>query len=311
MKKNFIKKSLVAVVAIAFAVVGLVAGSRVVKAAGETSFSVSPMSQNIVLNPGDTYRGSFKVSNPGSATEDFSYSVSITPFYVKTDADYTPVYDEMSDRTMIANWITLVSPSTGTVAPNNSDDVEFVINVPNDAPAGGQYATLTVTTVDDPSGEDGGTGIHEKLAIAHIVFAEIAGETKRSGEILEPSVPGIIFSGDLKASAKVKNTGNVHGKATYKLQVYPLFSDEEVYSNEENPATHTILPDRTLYNETSWDGTPSFGIYNVVYTVEFENAKTEVKKLVIKCPIWMLFSILFAIIAAIIYLGLKIKSRRR
>lgn len=314
MKKQIIKRSLVAVLVAVFAVVGVVTGGRVAKAAGEIGFSVSPMKQDIVLNPGDTYRGTFTVSNPASSPNDFSYVISVTPFYVadtSSNDDYTPIFNEESDRTMITKWITLVSPATGTIVPNSSNEIEFVINVPEDAPAGGQYAAITVTSANDSSTAEGSTGIHEQLAIAHTVFAEIAGNTVKKGEIMEPSVPSFIFSGDLIASAKVKNTGNVHGKAVYKLQVFPAFSDEEVYTNEEKPDEHTILPDRTFYNEIAWKGTPSFGIYNVVFTVEYEGAKVEVKKLVIKCPIWMLFSILFAIIAAIIYLGLKIKSRRR
>ncbi len=314
MKKQIIKRSLVAVLVAVFAIVGVVTGGRVAKAAGEIGFSVSPMKQDIVLNPGDTYRGTFTVSNPASSLNDFSYVISVTPFYVadtSSNDDYTPIFNEESDRTMITKWITLVSPATGTIVPNSSNEIEFVINVPEDAPAGGQYAAITVTSANDSSAAEGSTGIHEQLAIAHTVFAEIAGNTVKKGEIMEPSVPSFIFSGDLIASAKVKNTGNVHGKAIYKLQVFPAFSDEEVYTNEEKPDEHTILPDRTFYNEVAWKGTPSFGIYNVVFTVEYEGAKVEVKKLVIKCPIWMLFSILFAIIAAIIYLGLKIKSRRR
>ena len=314
MKKQFIKKSLVAMLVFAFALVGVVTGGRVAKAAGEVGFSVSPMKQDIVLNPGDSYRGAFTISNPASSPNDFSYSVSVTPFYVNdttNNDDYMPIFNEESDRTLITNWITLISPTTGTVAPNSSDKIEFIINVPSDAPAGGQYAAITVTSANESNSSEGSTGIHEQLAIAHTVFAEIAGNTVKKGEIMDASVPSFIFSGDLTASARVKNTGNVHGKAIYKLQVFPIFSDEEVYTNEEKPDEHTILPDRTFYNETSWRGMPSFGIYNVVFTVEYEGSKVEVKKMVIKCPIWMLFSILFAIIAAIIYLGLKIKSRRR
>ena len=313
MKKQFTKFKKVLIAALVLVFVGACAlvGDRVAKAAGEIGFSVSPMKQNIVLNPGDSYRGTFTVSNPATSENDFSYLVTVTPFYVKDDAEYTAVFDEDSDRTMISKWITLVSPSEGKIAPNESNEIEFIINVPEDAPAGGQYAAITVSSNNTDEAAEGSTGIREQIAIAHTIFAEIAGETVKKGEVTEVSVPSFIFSGDLTASSKVKNTGNVHGKAVYKLQVFPLFSSEEVFTNEEKPDEQTILPDRTLYYETAFKNTPSFGIYNVVYTVEFEGTKTEVKKMVIKCPIWMLFSILFAIIAAIIYIGLRIKARKR
>ena len=313
MKKQFtkFKKMLGFALVLGFVAVGALAHNRVANAAGTLGFSVSPMKQNIVLNPGDSYRGTFTVSNPASSENDFDYAITISPFYVKDDADYTAVFDEASDRTMISNWITLVSPAEGTIEPNSSDEIEFVINVPDDAPAGGQYAAITVSSASTNDQTEGSTGIREQLAIAHTIFAEIAGNTIKQGEIKEAGVPSFIFSGDLTASSKVKNTGNVHGKATYTLQVFPLFSDEEVYTNEEKPDEQVVLPDRTLYNQTIWKNTPSFGIYNVVYTVKFEGTETKVTKMVIKCPIWMLFSVLFAIAAIIIYLVLKIKARRR
>ena len=314
MKKQItkFKKVLIAALVLVFAGACVLVGDRVAKAtAGVVGFSVSPMKQNIVLNPGDTYRGTFAVSNPASSENDFSYLVTVSPFYVKDDEEYTAVFDEDSDRTMISKWIQVVSPTEGTIAPNQSNEIEFIITVPEDAPAGGQYAAITVSSNNNEETPEGGTGIREQIAIAHTIFAEIAGDTKRDGEIKELSVPSFIFSGDLTASSKVHNMGNVHGKATYKLQVFPLFSDEEVFTNEEKPNEQTILPDRTLYFETAWKNTPSFGIYNVVYTVEFEGKTAELKKMVIKCPIWMLFSVLFAIIAAIIYIGLRIKARKR
>ena len=84
MKKQFtkFKKVLIAALVLVFAGACALVGDRVAKAAGEIGFSVSPMKQNIVLNPGDSYRGTFTVSNPATSENDFSYLVTVTPFYV-------------------------------------------------------------------------------------------------------------------------------------------------------------------------------------------------------------------------------------
>ena len=48
----------------------------------ENLFSVSPMNQKIVLTPGETYRGSFKLTNPASSDSNFDYQAKVTPFFV-------------------------------------------------------------------------------------------------------------------------------------------------------------------------------------------------------------------------------------
>ena len=272
----------------------------------EVSMLVSPMNQSIVLTPGDTYHGSFKIANPNSSTANLEYEIEQKSFYV--DENYDTIFDETSSP--IVNWTTIDSNETGILAPNTNVEVRFTIDVPENVAGGGQYEAFLVKTVDNNMPDEANTTIKEQLIMAHLVFAEISGETIRQGEIVDINVPSFLLSGNITGSASIKNTGNIHGQAKYTLQVYPLFSSEEVYTNEENPDTHIILPDRTLYNETAWNNTPAIGIFNVVYTVEFEGVTAQVKKMVIKCPVWLLFIILFAIIALIIWIFLKANKRR-
>ena len=272
-------------------------------------FSMSPMDQKIVLEPGDSYTSSLKIHNPGTHTTDVDYEISVEPFYV--DEKYETIFESIGNSGMMTDWITINSPETGTLKPNDTAEIIFTIDVPLNAPAGGQYATILASTHSKGQGGDGvNPTIDEIRRIGHLIFAEISGNTVRQGEIIEASVPSFLLSGNISGNSAIKNTGNVHSVATYKLQVFPLFSDEEVYTNVEDPETHTILPDRTLYNETAWANTPAMGIFNVIYTVEFEGVTTQVSKMVIKCPVWLLFIIIFGIITLIIWFFLIAKKRR-
>ncbi|MBQ3280300.1 hypothetical protein IJG92_01425 [Candidatus Saccharibacteria bacterium] len=276
------------------------------------SITMSPMNQVIILTPGEKYAGTFTVSNDLTNTSELRYNVTVQPFFV--DDNYNIKYEETEGLNQIVNWTT-TDIKSGTLAVGGAQKINFTIDVPEDAPAGGQYEAIIVNSVSDKNDDkaDGDTTVamNENIAMAHIIYAEIAGTTRHSGEVLSTNVPSFIFDGNISAESTIKNTGNTHGVATYTIQVFPLFSSEEVFTNEEDPEDKTILPNRTLTNKTVWDKTPMVGIFNVKYTIEFEGVTTEVTKLVIKCPLWLFFIIIFVIIAIITWLVVRAKNRKK
>ncbi|MBQ1528030.1 hypothetical protein IIZ77_00075 [Candidatus Saccharibacteria bacterium] len=48
--------------------------------------------------------------------------------------------------------------------------------------------------------------------------------------ITDVTVPSFLFSGNIFGSTLTKNEGNVHSASTQTLQIYPLFSGEEVFT---------------------------------------------------------------------------------
>lgn len=269
-------------------------------------FSMTPMKQQAIITPGETFNGSFTIFNPASNQKDFPYSVSIKSFYV--DNDYNTVFDQKETFNQITDWITIDSPLTGTLASNEKTEIYYTIDVPATAPAGGQYAAIVVTSNNDVTSN--GSAIIEKTAIAHTIFAEITGSTTHSGEIIGATVPSFLLSGNISGESTVKNTGNTHGIATYKMQVFPLFSGEEVYTNVESPETHIVLPNRSFYNKIEWANTPAFGIFNVKYSVEFEGIVTEVSKMVIICPVWLIIVLLIVIAGIVIGAVTFVRKKR-
>lgn len=296
------------IVCTAMALVGVTNDTFAEDMTWEDSITLSPMNQKIILTPGETYTGSFLISSRASNKKDLKYKIVIDPFYV--DENYDIKYENNGDINQIVDWTTINSDG-GVLVPNSKKEIYFSIDVPANAPAGGQYMAIKITSDNDADNLDGGVNLNVKYGIAHIVYAEIAGTTIRQGEVASADVPGFLLSGNIAGTSNIKNTGNVHSTATYKLQVFPLFSNEEVYTNEEEPETKTILPDRTLVNTTSWNETPKVGIFNVVYTAEFEGVETKVEKMVIVCPIWLLFIIIFLVILLILWLVMRSKSRQK
>lgn len=272
-------------------------------------FSMSPLKENMILSPGESYSSSFTIFNPATNAKDFNYEVEISPFFV--NENYVNTFTTEGDYNEIIDWITVNSPLKGSLAPNESNKIYFTIDVPDSAPAGGQYAAIVVSSATATNEGENTSAVVERTRIAHTIFAEITGNTIYDGEITNVSVPNFVLSGGIFGESTIENTGNVHSKATYTLEVSSLFSGETVYANVEEPDSHDILPGRTYYHKTTWDDTPSVGLYNVVYTVEFNGVKNETTKVVIVCPIWLLLIIVIAIIALVFFIFTKVNKKKR
>lgn len=268
---------------------------------------VSPMNQKIILTPGESKTMSLKISNPNTAKNELHYSVSVGSFGYDSndniDTTSTTSYNQMMD------WIELGADS-GVVQPNESTTVSFTINVPENTPAGGQYATILIQ--DDTSIYSSGNSnvsIENIVQMASIIYAEVAGKTVDTGQILENDIPSISFTNQLEATSLVKNTGNVHTDAKYTFQVWPLLSDEEICTNEEDSETNLIMPGMERYY-TQTCTVPLVGIFRAKQTVKIFGEESIIEKTIFVCPLWLLFIIIFAIAALIIWLIFHARTRK-
>lgn len=257
------------------------------------------------MQPGKTYEGVLTVFNTGS--KDFGYTLSTSPYSV-SDKDYSLDSTTESAYTQIKDWITFDQDS-GNISADGRVDVKYTIRVPQDAPAGGQYALINIR-MEENKDEASGAAISATKQISFRIISSVEGKTNLAGKVVEQSIPSILFNPPITANSVVENTGNVHIKASYVLQVFPLFSDEEVYTNEETPYEVTILPETSRYNSISWDGAPHLGIFRVHQTVTVGNDVQTIKKTVFLCPIWFIFIILLIIFCVVFWIISRVKNRK-
>lgn len=280
--------------------------------AGRNTMIVSPPNQKIMLVPGETYRNAITVFNASDSTGNLKYSVFIGSYSESKGENSKDDYGNVDVVTegrynQIKNWIT-VDKRSGDIAPNTEDVITYTIEVPEDAPAGGQYATIIVR---DDTGkdntEDGNIMIQSSFQIASIIYAKVAGETREEGAISENSIPSFLLNGPLQATSMVKNDGNVHTDAEYILQVWPLIGDEEICTNEEKPETSLILPETERYHTQTCD-LPSIGIFRAKQTVKIFGETSIVERTIIICPLWLLFIIMFVVFAIVIWLIMRAQN---
>lgn len=310
--KNKVINILMASLMLVIGVVGL-SGERVF--AGSNSMTITPPKQRIILIPGEKYTNTISVFNANDSTRDLNYEVSVGSFSQTKDESSPDDYGNVniiseSSYNQIMDWITL-DKKEGVVAPNHSDEIAYTIDVPKNAPAGGQYATIVITdkTTSGVSGA-GNVSIDQSFQFASIIYAEVAGETKEDGEILENDMPSFLLNGPLEATSMVQNNGNVHTDAEYILQVTPLLGGDDFCNNEEKPETSLILPETERYHAQSCD-LPAVGIFKAKQTVKIFGETSIVERTVIICPLWLLFLILFVIIAIVIWIATKVRGSKK
>lgn len=266
--------------------------------------SISPVNHKIEIEQGETYNGKVTVANVGK--KEFDYEISAKPYGVK-NASYTDVTFEANEYTDIVNWITF-SQESGHLMPNESNIIDFSITVPEKAISIGQYLVIVASAVNEV--QDGQSGLDVIGSVGSVVYASISGDAKNSGEITENSIPSFYFSGPISLNSTVKNTGDVHNTATYKIEVRSMFSDDIIYSNSDEPYTHLILPKTERTESWTWDA-PMFGIFHVKQTVEYAGDTSIVEKTVIICPLWLIIIVVVAILLVVLKIVLIVKKHRQ
>ena len=265
--------------------------------------SISPVSHKIEIEQGETYSGKVTVANVGK--KEFNYEMSVKPYGV-TDAAYTNVTFEANEYTDIVNWITF-SQNSGHLMPNESEVIDFTITVPEKAFSIGQYLVIVASAMSEV--QNGQSGLDVIGSVGSVVYASISGDAKNSGEITENSIPSFYFSGPIYLKSTVKNTGDVHNTAVYKLEVRSIFSDDIIYSNNDEPYTHLVLPKTERTESWTWDA-PMFGIFRVKQTIEYAGETSVEEQTIIVCPLWLIIAVVVTILLVIIWIIAKAKKRR-
>ena len=274
----------------------------------QNTIVVSPMSQFISLEPGQTYSGAITVANPSDATSDVTYSASVKPYNV-TDQAYTADLATMSNYSELVNWLTMDSP-TGTLSPNSTAEIPFSITVPANAPAGGQYATIVVSQA--PSTTDNNT-VSSVVGLASLIYADIAGETTHAGEVLDTTLPGFSLVTPVSITTTITNTGNVHDTAYIDLTVTNTFTGEKIFPTSEDSSTFSevIMPDSTRLIVRELTGLPSLGIVRIDQTITYQGVDSTFSQTLVLCPIWFIALVAFTIFSIFFALIFRARSHRK
>ena len=265
---------------------------------------VSPSKQQLGgLEPGEVREGSFKVQNIGTGA--FDFKVYASSYEVKGE-NYDPVFDGSKDGLKIANWFTF-SQNTGHLESDTEVTINYTIRVPQNAPGGGQYGAIMVETVKE---NDDKSNIQAISRVGMVIYSHINGEINRCTRILENKLPSFLFNPPIFGESRVENCGNVDAELSVRLKVYPFFSNEEIYTNEEKPTVLNTLPATKRYHKELWTNSPAIGIFNVEQIIKYGSETKTERKLVIVCPVWLIVLIVLFILSVIFWLVARNRERK-
>ena len=264
---------------------------------------VSPVSKRLLLEPGATYEDEFTVENIGS--EDFTFKVYASPYSVTND-NYDLSFTNENEFTQIARWVTFDQPQYD-LAVGEKQIVKFYVEVPENVPAGGQYATIFAESggreIDIQS-----SGIKTVSRIGLVIYANIPGETIEAAELLDYSVPGFYFQGNITATSKIANSGNTDFEARYHIDIRPLIGDSVPGYPKDD--VYAILPDTQRRVEHIWEGTPLLGLFKVNYSISAPGIDHNETYLVLILPVFVIVITFLLLTFIVVWIIITVRRRK-
>jgi hypothetical protein len=264
---------------------------------------VSPVSHRLSLDPGASGSYEIKVKNTGSSA--FSFRIYASPYSVVGE-NYDLSFEAQTRNTQISRWI-IFEQENCTVEAGEAATVKYTVSIPEDVPAGSQYAAVFVELLPGNQGEEDQSGIRTISRIAVVIYGSVAGETREIAEIKEIKLPFFMTKGPLTASTLVRNDGNTDFPARTSLKITSIFG-KVLYEKED---TRDVIPDTERRIELVWRETPSFGIFRGEYTVTTITRETKTKRhLIFIIPVFVLVSAILLLTSIIVLVIITLRKRR-
>lgn len=256
---------------------------------------VTPMNQVVELEPGQKCDLSIVVLNPNNSTASFKYKAYAVPYSVVSE-EYDADVVTKTNYTQMADWITIHEP-TGTLMPNEAKELSFTIEVPENAPGGGQYAAIAVEVDNENEAGDNMAMVDNTLEIASVVYAKVAGETVHDGEILENNVPAFSAAVPVTVSSLVENKGNIHESVRIVVTASNFFTGDVIVQENMSNGSYAelVMPESKRFFTKEIDGLPLVGVFRIKQDIYYNNAVSTVERDVLVCPIWFMIMVILAI----------------
>jgi hypothetical protein len=243
------------------------------------SLSISPTLFEMSASPGQQWSSNLKVINTNPYELTISTDiVNFAPQGEDGQGTFIPVFAEESEGQTFAEWITTADSSI-TIPAEQTVQIPFSIQVPDDAPPGGHFAAILVGT--KPNTDSGGaTKVQTAQVISSLVFLRVAGDVVESGSIREFTTERLIYeSPEVKFNLRFENKGNVHMQPQGDIKILNMWGQERgIVPINKRSLFGNVLPESIRKFVFTWSGDWSvadIGRYTAIATLAYGDTEKQ------------------------------------
>lgn len=170
-----------------------------------TGISISPLTFELTVNPGDVLVNKLKVYNPTDNT--VAIKMEVEDFIAYGELGEVRIESEETKTYSLKRWVR-TDPETFTLGPKEQKFVDFIITVPENAEPGGHYGSVLATTAGVIGPGITGTAVAQK--VGSLVLLTLSGEVQESLRVKEFSAPKFSEYGPIPFIIRFENAGTVH-----------------------------------------------------------------------------------------------------
>jgi hypothetical protein len=190
------------------------------------SLSISPTQFDMSGSPGQNWSSNLKIINTNPY--ELVISANIVNFEAVGESGqgkFIPILTEETDGQSFAEWIT-ISDEAIVIPAEQTIQIPFTIELPENAPPGGHYAAILVGTKSD-NGRTGETKVEISQVVSSLIFLSVAGDVSEVGSIREFTTENAIHeSPEVKFNLRFENKGNVHLQPQGDIKILNMWGQE-------------------------------------------------------------------------------------
>jgi len=229
--------------------------------------------RSLLLQPGEKRQITLKVRNVSSQPID---ALTLVQDFILDEDGSTPIPVELADgvsnRWSLANWVTIV-PNSQTLQPNETAQLNALIEVPADALPGGKYAMvvhepLPVGTAQDVLNQVESTASESRVnpKVGTLLYVIVDGPINEAAFIRDFSFPKFTEYGPVPFSLIIDNQSDIHITPMISVDIYSLFGQKVATIPLESK---NVFPVTSREFSGEWDKVWGTGFYRAEVTMSF------------------------------------------